>query len=96
LSDPELARLRSWPDETADAEAVTYFTLSAEVLSWLVGFKPRALEHDALGVLLRLLQRPRPTQLDGCSTSILTSALPRGAAAPRGHCRRTRAARYAG
>ena len=38
LSDPELARLSSWPDEIADEDAVIYFTLSADDLSWLAGF----------------------------------------------------------
>ena len=27
LSDPELARLSGWPDEIADSDAVSYFTL---------------------------------------------------------------------
>jgi len=38
LSDPELARLSSWPDEIAVEDAVTYFTLSADDKSWLAGF----------------------------------------------------------
>ena len=37
LSDPELARLSGWPDEIADEDAVTYFTLSAGDVSWLAG-----------------------------------------------------------
>ena len=37
LSDPELARLSSWPDEIAAEDAVTYFTLSADDLSWRAG-----------------------------------------------------------
>ena len=38
LSDPELAQLSSWPDEIAVQDAVTYFTLSTDDLSWLAGF----------------------------------------------------------
>lgn len=38
LSHPELARLSGWPGEIADADAVTYFTLSADDQSWLAGF----------------------------------------------------------
>jgi Tn3 transposase DDE domain len=38
LSEPELVRLSSWPGEIADEDAVTYFTLSADDLSWLAGF----------------------------------------------------------
>ena len=40
LSDPELARLSSWPVETAVEDAVTYFTFSADDLSWH-GFQRR-------------------------------------------------------
>jgi Domain of unknown function (DUF4158) len=51
LFDPELARLSSWPDEIADTDAVTYFTLSADDLSWLAGFSR---QHNRLGVAVRL------------------------------------------
>ena len=37
LSDPELARLSSWPDEIAAEDAVTYFTLSTDDLSRRAG-----------------------------------------------------------
>ena len=37
LSDPELARLSSWPDEIAEEDVVTYFTLTADDESWLAG-----------------------------------------------------------
>jgi len=33
LSDAELARLSSWPDEIADEDLVTYFTLTGDELS---------------------------------------------------------------
>lgn len=35
LSDGELARLSSRPDEVADDDLVTYFTLTSDDLSWL-------------------------------------------------------------
>ncbi len=35
LSDAELARLSSWPDEIADDDLVTYFTLTSNDLGWL-------------------------------------------------------------
>ena len=43
LSDPELARLSSWPDEIAVEDVVTYFTLSVTICldGWLQsGRKP--------------------------------------------------------
>jgi hypothetical protein len=47
LSDPELAGLSRWPDELADEDVVTCFTLSADDLSWLAGFN---LPQHGLGV----------------------------------------------
>jgi len=35
LSDAELARLSSWPDEIADDDLITYFTLTGDDLGWL-------------------------------------------------------------
>ena len=35
LSDAELARLSSWPDEIADEDLVTFFTLTGDDLVWL-------------------------------------------------------------
>ena len=35
LSEAELARLSNWPDETADDDLVTYFTLTSDDLDWL-------------------------------------------------------------
>jgi len=37
LSDPELARLSTWPGEIADEDAVTYFTLSDADRAWVRG-----------------------------------------------------------
>ena len=55
LSDPELARLSGWPDEIAVEDAVTYFTLSADDLSWLAGFNR---QHNRLGVAVQLSTLP--------------------------------------
>jgi Domain of unknown function (DUF4158) len=55
LSDPELARLSSWPDEIAIEDAVTYFTLSADDLSWLAGFNR---PHNRLGVAVQVSTLP--------------------------------------
>ena len=54
LSDPELARLSSWPDEIADEDAVTCFSLSADDLLWLAGFnrqRPVARPWHSIGSL---------------------------------------------
>jgi hypothetical protein len=67
LSEPELARLSSWPGEIADEDAVTYFTLSADDLSWLADFH-RA--ENRLGVAVQLSTLPWlgwiPDDLAGC------------------------------
>jgi hypothetical protein len=67
LSDPELARLSSWPDEIAAQDAVTYFTLSTDDLSWLTGFNR---QHNRLGVAVQLSTLPWlgwiPDDLAGC------------------------------
>ena len=55
LSDPELARLKSWPGEIADEDAVTYFTRSDNDLLWLAGFhRP----ENRLGVAVQLSALP--------------------------------------
>jgi hypothetical protein len=38
LSDAELARPSGWPEEMADEDAVTFFTLTGDDLAWLAGF----------------------------------------------------------
>jgi hypothetical protein len=59
-------RLSSWP-EVADEDAVTYFTLSADDLSWLAGFNR---QHKRLGVAVQLSTLPWlgwiPDDLAGC------------------------------
>ena len=37
LSDAELARLSSWPDEIAEHDLVTFFTLTSDEVAWLRG-----------------------------------------------------------
>jgi Domain of unknown function (DUF4158) len=72
LSDPELARLSGWPDEIADEDAVTYFTLSADDLSWLAGFNR---QQNRLGVAVQLSTLPWlgwiPDDLASCPTMAL-------------------------
>jgi hypothetical protein len=75
LSDAELARLSSWPDEIAAKDLVTFFTLSPDDLAWLAGFnrdenRLGAAARDAARAetyhrLVPLLTPPRPRQLDG-------------------------------
>jgi hypothetical protein len=72
LSDPELARLSNWPGEIADEDAVTYFTLSDDDLSWLAGFhRP----ENRLGVAVQLSALPWlgwiPDALAGCPAAAL-------------------------
>lgn len=43
LSDPEPARLSGWPDEIADEDAVTYFTVSEDDLAWLDSRRTRCM-----------------------------------------------------
>src|SRR5277367_919029 len=72
LSDPELARLSSWPDEIAVEDEVTYFTLSADDKSWLAGFNR---QHNRLGVAVQLSTLPWlgwiPDDLAGCPATAL-------------------------
>jgi hypothetical protein len=72
LSDPEMARLSSWPDDIADQDAVTYFTLSGDDLSWLAGFNR---PENRLGVAVQLSSLPWlgwiPTDLATCPTVAL-------------------------
>jgi hypothetical protein len=51
LSDLELARLSSWPDEIDVADAVTYFTLSSDDLALVAGFNR---VENRLGVMVQL------------------------------------------
>ena len=51
LSDAELARLSGWPEEIADEDAVTFFTLTGDDLAWLAGFNRG---DNRLGVAVQL------------------------------------------
>ena len=51
LSDAELARLSSWPDEIAAEDLVTFFTLSPDDLGWLAGFNR---DENRLGAAVQL------------------------------------------
>jgi Domain of unknown function (DUF4158) len=89
LSDLELARLSSWPDEIADEDAVTYFTLSADDLAWLAGFNR---QHNRLGVAVQLSTLPWlgwiPDDLAGCPPTALDRLAQALGVAPdtRRHC----------
>jgi hypothetical protein len=71
-SDPELARLSSWPDEIDVADAVTYFTLSSDDLSWVAGFNR---VENRLGVMVQLCALPWlgwiPDDLSACPAAAL-------------------------
>ncbi len=72
LSDPELARLSGWPDELADEDAVTFFTLSPDDLVWLAGFNR---PENRLGVAVQLSTLPWlgwiPDELAACPSVAL-------------------------
>ncbi len=67
LSDAELARLSSWPDEIADDDLVTFFTLTSDDLGWL-GSNVRV--ENRLGAAVQLCALPWlgwiPDDLSGC------------------------------
>ncbi|MDQ6675424.1 MAG: DUF4158 domain-containing protein [Chloroflexota bacterium] len=67
LSDAELARLSSWPDEIADDDLVTYFTLTSDDLRWL-GANVRV--ENRLGAAVQLCALPWlgwiPNELSAC------------------------------
>jgi TnpA family transposase len=55
LSDAELARLSSWPDEIAAEDLVTYFTLTGDDLSWL---RTTVRAENRLGAAVQLCALP--------------------------------------
>jgi len=67
LSDAELARLSSWPDEIADDDLVIYFTLTGDDLGWLAS---TVRVENRLGAAVQLCTLPWlgwvPDDLDGC------------------------------
>jgi hypothetical protein len=67
LSDAELARLSSWPNDVAPADLITFFTLTADDLAWL-GSNART--ENRLGAAVQLCALPWlgwiPDELTGC------------------------------
>lgn len=55
LSDAELARLSGWPDEIADADRITFFTLTSDDLGWLAS---NVRVENRLGAALQLCTLP--------------------------------------
>ncbi|GAA3605550.1 hypothetical protein GCM10022236_04300 [Microlunatus ginsengisoli] len=70
LSDAELARLSGWPDEIADDDLVTYFTLSSDDLGWLVA---NVRVENRIGAAVQLCALPWlgwiPDELTGCPSA---------------------------
>lgn len=54
-SDPELARLSTWPGEIIDEDALTFFTLAEDDQAWLRGFNRN---ENGLGVAERIVRPP--------------------------------------
>ena len=67
LSDAELARLSSWPDESAEHDLVTFFTLTNDDAAWLSG---NVRVENRLGAAVQLCTLPWlgwiPDDLTGC------------------------------
>ena len=100
LSDPQLARLSSWPGEIADEDAVTFFTLSEADLSWLAGFNR---DENRLGIAVQLCTLPvagldsrRPARTARCRRLPASRRRWRSAPRRRAKCWRPTAAGRAG
>jgi len=78
LSDAELARLSGWPDDVADDDLVTFFTLTSDDLGWL-GSNIRI--ENRLGAAVRLCTLPWlgwiPDDLSGCPSAAVDRRLQR-------------------
>ena len=90
LSDAELARLSGWPDEIADADLITYFTLTSDDSGWLTS---NVRVENRLGAALQLCTLPcvgvdtglvarRDISYQGCFPML---AAPEGPPVDRGH-----------
>ena len=70
LSDAELARLSGWPDDVADDDLVTFFTLTSDDLSWL---SSNIRIENRLGAAVQLCTLPWlgwiPDDLRGCPSA---------------------------
>lgn len=75
LSDAELARLSSWPDEIAEHDLVTFFTLSSGDAAWLSG---NVRVENRLGAAVQLCALPWlgwiPDDLTGCPSAAVSRA----------------------
>jgi hypothetical protein len=70
LSDAELARLSSWPDEIAEHDQVTFFALTSDDAAWLSG---QVRVENRLGAAVQLCTLPWlgwiPDDLTGCPSA---------------------------
>ena len=73
LSDAELARLSSWPDEIAEHDLVTFFTLTSDEVAWLRG---NVRVENRLGATVQLCTLPWlgwvPDDLTGCPSAAVS------------------------
>ena len=73
LSDAELARLSSWPDEIAEHDLVTFFTLTSDDAAWLSG---NVRVENRLGDEVQLCTLPWlgwiPDDLTGCPSAAVS------------------------
>ena len=73
LSDAELARLSSWPDEIAEHDLVTFFTLTSDEVAWLGG---NVRVENRLGATVQLCTLPWlgwvPDDLTGCPSAAVS------------------------
>ena len=73
LSDAELARLSSWPDEIAEHDLVTFFTLTSDDAAWLSG---NVRVENRLGAAVQLCTLPWlgwiPDDLTDCPSAAVS------------------------
>ena len=73
LSDTELARLSSWPDEIAEHDLVTFFRLTSDDAVWLSG---NVRVENRLGAAVQLCTLPWlgwiPDDLTGCPSAAVS------------------------
>ena len=73
LSDAELTRLSSWPDEIAEHDLITFFTLTGDDAAWLSG---NVRVENRLGAAVQLCTLPWlgwiPDDLTGCPSAAVS------------------------
>jgi hypothetical protein len=73
LSDAELARLSSWPDEIAEHDLITFFTVTSDDAAWLSG---NIRVENRLGAAVQLCTLPWlgwiPNDLTGCPSAAVS------------------------